>query len=293
MSVVVDLDRVEANIHRFHAGAARHGLAVRAHVKAHRSPPIAARQVAAGAVGVAVHSAKEAELYATRGIDDIVIAWPWRDGWRAERFAALTGRCRLTVHVDTADILAGYRGTGVGIRLDVDTGLHRVGVAPENAVALARAVAATDGVRLDGVTGYRGVESADEVADREQVGRAQAMLLVEVAEAIRADGIPCPVVCAGGTATASGAATVPGVTELCSGVYATYDAGSADIGLCSIDDVAVSVTDPGVLAGCDQPWNPGVVSQVSGDRVLPAHVCPLAKVSASEEWPACVLPDRR
>lgn len=301
MKASLDVDRLDANIRRFQAIATGAGVALRAHVKAHRCPEIARRQVTSGAVGVALHSAREAERYLEQGITDIVVAWPWRDPWRAERFAALAERCRVVVHIDQAELVSAFAGTNVGIRIDVDTGLHRVGVPPDEVVPLARRIDLTDGPWLDGVTGYRGVESAADVDVRDEIGRRNAELLVDVANAVRADGIDCPTVCAGGTATVVGALQVDGVTEICCGIYPTFDAGSASIGLCEPTDVAVWLapdTNEEELSGCDQPWTPGVVTATVDGRLLPAHVCPLAtKVDGyrvgAEHWPACVLPDRR
>src|SRR5690606_34635473 len=165
------------------------------------------------------------------------------------------------------------------------------GARPGHARDLARLVERADHLRLDGVTGYHGVRDEDEAHRRHDIGRAQARLLVEVAETLRRDGHRCRTVCSNGTATASGSLAVRGVTEICSGVYATYDAGMAALGVCRYEDVAIAVTGPpsevaGLVAGCEQPWTGGVVAtghdgspfRPNGSartRVLPAHMCPL------------------
>lgn len=111
------------------------------------------------------------------------------------------------------------------------------------------------GVRFDGVTGYPAPETAAEIRDRDRLGHTYAWQLVAAAEAIRARGIPVPVVAMGGTATAAGASGVDGVTELCAGAYATYDGGLVEVGVCETDQLAVTI-DAGaadLLAGCIQP----------------------------------------
>ncbi|MDQ2941441.1 MAG: DSD1 family PLP-dependent enzyme, partial [Chloroflexota bacterium] len=50
-ALLVDLDRLERNIERMAALARAHGVALRPHVKTHKSVAIAQRQMAAGAVG--------------------------------------------------------------------------------------------------------------------------------------------------------------------------------------------------------------------------------------------------
>ncbi|MFI7513580.1 alanine racemase [Micromonospora echinofusca] len=334
--VTVDLARLDANIARCTGRAAEAGVALRAHVKGHRSPEIAARQVAAGAVGVAVHSAAEAEAYVAVGVTDVTVAWPWRDAWRWSRFARLARHCAVTVHVDHPDAVAGLgaaaeaHGVELGVRIEVDTGLHRVGVDPAAAGELAATIARTGGLRLSGVTGYVGITGPDDARDRVGLGRGRARLLVSVAERIRATGTPCPQVSVGGTPTLGGALDVAGVTEVCAGAYALLDGGLARLGECDAAAVAIAVTTTvtgtdgqalrtdadELLAGADQTWMSGVVltapdgaparpeSVSVGDelRVLPGHVCPVVArrpllhvLDAGEpvaRWQALVLPDR-
>jgi D-serine deaminase-like pyridoxal phosphate-dependent protein len=309
---VVELDpvRIERNIARFHgaAEAAAGGVVgVRAHVKAHRCPEVTRLQLAAGAKGIAVHSAAEAALHVDAGATDVVVAWPWKQEWRAYRFAELARRCRVTVHADTAEMITALgeaavaSGIELGVRIEVDTGRGRVGVPPGGVAGLAELAGATRGVRLDGVTGYHGLSSAEEVARRAELDWEIAGLIVSAAEAVRAAGLECPSVCVGGTPAASTAFTVPGVTEVCAGAYATYDAGMADIGVCGPEDVAVVVHGDAteLLKDCDQPWAPGVTSRrVDASTVQPAHICPIAtRVSSyrvgSAEWSVHCLPDRQ
>lgn len=313
VTATVDLSKVDANLARYTAMAGRAGAGLRAHVKGHRVPEITALQLAAGAVGVSVHSAAEGRAHGLAGARSIVIAWPWRDPWRWIRFAELARDFDVCVHVDDPASVKGIAaaarqaGARLGVRIEVDTGLHRTGVAPEGAVALAKAVAAEADLRLDGVTGYAAITTAEQAARRVQLGREQARLLVAVAGELAAAGLPCPVVSVGGTPTLAGALGVAGVTEVCCGAYALLDSGLAALGVCSLDDVAISVPAQGaqdLLAGGDQVWQPSVVmSPPRGQEVLPAHVCPLVAKRPSlrvlrdnvfvAQWRALVEPDRR
>lgn len=281
--VIVDLPRLDANISRFHQAAAAAGPQVRAHVKAHRTIELAQRQVAAGATGVAVHTASAAVQLAAAGVDDIVLAWPWPDAWRFPLFVAAAIQVpRFALHVDRPEAITGVgaaasaRGTEVGVRIDLR---H----APAEAVlALAKLTVDTPGVRLDGIAGYSPTATTEEIRDRHDVGRRHAQRVVAVAETLRDAGIDCPVVSVGGTPTAPGALDVDGVTEICAGAYATLDGGLAAAGACQADDVALTVaadaTD--LLDGCAQPWDPAVAWLPAAppyqDRLAPAHICPLA-----------------
>lgn len=294
--VLIDLRRLDANLHEFHARAAAAGCRVRAHLKAHRTRELADRQVAAGAVGVAVQTARAARTLAAAGIDDVVLAWPWPEPWRFPLFAEAAAVVpRFAVHVDRTESVTGIgaaataRGVEVGLRIDLR---H---IPPERVVPLAEVVAGTAGVRLDGVTAYQPVETAADLVDRYALGRRCADQAVRAAAAIAEAGIDCPVVCVGGTPTAAGALSVAGVTEVCAGAYATWDGGLARQGVCAPGQVAISVAAdaPELLAGCGQPWEPEVTSVPApapyAGRLLPAHVCPLAATLVRRQLPITVV----
>ena len=280
----LDLSKLDANIARYTTQVNEAGVALRAHIKGHRVPEITARQMKAGAVGVCVHSAAEARAHARAGARDVVVAWLWRDPWRWSLFAELARGCEVSLHVGDPALVPGLAAAAraanvrLGVRIEVDTGLGQSGVAPEEVVALARAIDAEQALWLEGVTGYAAITTAEQAMRRYELGRGNAQLLVQVAGELRQSGLPCPVVSAGGTPTLAGALSVAGVTEVCCGAYALLDAGLAILGECGLDDVAVSLGDgdADLLTGADQVWEPGVtMARVSESIVLPAHICPL------------------
>ena len=73
-ALLVDLDVMETNIARIVAACRAHGVAWRPHSKAHKTPEIAKMQIAAGAIGVTCAKLGEAEVMASAGIRDILIA---------------------------------------------------------------------------------------------------------------------------------------------------------------------------------------------------------------------------
>ncbi|WP_406471252.1 alanine racemase [Streptomyces sp. NBC_01615] len=290
LTAYVDVDRLERNLTRFHALAAAHGPAVRAHVKAHRTVEIARRQLRAGARGIAVNQVAQARSYVAAGITDVVIAHPWRDPWRWRLIAELARDCRVAVHVDSLESVAGLAAAAasadsvVGIRVQLGTGDDITATADDTLVGLARAAAAARSLSLDGITGYQALTTAESAPDREAVGRAAAEYAVRSAGLLRAHGLTFRTVAVGGTPTAEGAMAVEGVTEVCSGAYALQDAGMAAIGVCAPEDVAVSVTaEPGagdaLLDAYPYPWQtPGERMPRPGSgtvHLLPPHVCAL------------------
>src|ERR1700733_10512887 len=75
-ALVIDLDRLEANIARMAEHARRNGIALRPHAKTHKCAAIAKLQIAAGALGICVAKLGEAEALADAGIDSILITSP-------------------------------------------------------------------------------------------------------------------------------------------------------------------------------------------------------------------------
>src|SRR5690554_7818236 len=86
-TVILDLTRLDANLHRLGRAAAARSVAVRAHVKAHRTVKVALRQVAAGAFGVAVQTGHAARRLSSAGVGDVGLSWPWPEPWRFPLFA--------------------------------------------------------------------------------------------------------------------------------------------------------------------------------------------------------------
>ena len=250
-ALVVDLDRMERNIASWQAMADRNGVALRPHIKTHKTPEIAARQLAAGAVGIASAKPTEAEVFAAAGCDDIVIAYPTvgEDKWA--RLARIAADHRLTVNVDSDHQARGLSaaavaaGVSIGVQIEIDTGLHRVGLDPGDPAAVeafARSIDALPGIELDGVTTHRG-KFGERLArmTNAEAGHEEGAILVGLAERLRAGGHPIPNVTAGGSVTGPGVAEVPGVTEVRAGTYVFFDAMQVAAGSARPEDVALSV----------------------------------------------------
>jgi D-serine deaminase-like pyridoxal phosphate-dependent protein len=250
-ALLVDLDRMERNIAAWQAMADRNGVRLRPHIKTHKSPEIALRQIAAGACGIASAKPTEAEVFVAAGCDDVVIAYPTvgRDKWA--RVAGMARRARVTVNVDSdhqargLSAAAGAADVAIRVHIEIDTGLHRVGIAPDDYPAVAefaRLLASLPGIELDGVTTHRG-KFSERLArmSHAEAGHEEGRILVELAERLRADGLPVANVAAGGTITGPGVAEVPGVTEVRAGTYVFYDAMQVGYGAATADDVALSI----------------------------------------------------
>jgi D-serine deaminase-like pyridoxal phosphate-dependent protein len=244
--LVVDLDIVDRNIARLAGEARDRGVALRPHVKTHKSVALARLQLAAGAAGITVGTVGEAEVMAAGGIDDIFIAYPvWAEGARARRLAGLHRAVTLSVGTDSvegAERLAAAVERGdrpLTVLVEIDSGGHRTGLAELADVVRVAGAARSAGLRVGGVFthgghSYRGPDArvpaaADEVAT-----------LGVAAEALREAGHRIERVSAGSTPTGSLAAAGQ-VNEIRPGTYLLGDRQQLVLGAIPPDGLALVV----------------------------------------------------
>jgi D-serine deaminase-like pyridoxal phosphate-dependent protein len=246
--VVIDSAKMERNIVKMANLAKGSGVALRPHVKTHKIPAIARKQVEAGAVGITVAKVSEAEVMANAGIKDIFIAYPLVTEEKIQRAIALRQRTRLIIGVDSLEgarrvsAVAGREEHILEVRLEVDTGLRRTGVPYEKAVELARDVDSLDNLELTGIYTYRGaVLDGSPTLDLKGAGLQEGELMVSLADRIREQGIGVQDVSLGSTPTARHAVGVTGVTEIRPGTYVFYDRMQARMGACPLGDCAAEV----------------------------------------------------
>ncbi len=242
-SLVVDLDRLHANVDRMSALVKSRGLDLRPHAKTHKCLEIAEMQRQAGAVGLTVATLSEAEVFADAGFTDLLVAYPiFPSGTKAERLRRLLDKSNLHVGVDNpagaAAIAQAARGRPVPVVLEVDSGQHRTGVAPSDVVRLGERCASL-GLQVSGVFTHGGHSYRDPDAPH-QAALDEGAALAAAAEELRGAGFDVTIVSAGSTPT-SGVARPEQVTEERPGSYVFYDRQQLALGACTSDDLALSV----------------------------------------------------
>jgi D-serine deaminase-like pyridoxal phosphate-dependent protein len=224
-NLCLDLDRFEANLSAMARMIAAHHKQWRPHSKCHKSPEIARRQMSAGAIGVTCAKVSEAEVFASAGVRDILIAHMPVGATRVDRITDLCKSADIIVtcdHYAQAEPLANAcvrKGVCCRVLVDINIGMNRTGVAPgRDAIELARAVDRLSGLKLAGVMGYEGhamplmEDDAKQRLVRESLG-----LLEQSRDQFLQAGLCCDIVSAGGTGSLSYAAECVGITELQSG----------------------------------------------------------------------------
>lgn len=245
--LVIDRARLDANIRAMAEAMSAAGVALRPHFKTSKMVEVARRQLAAGAVGFTCATPAEVEALLDAGIADLFWANAPATPAKARFAAEANRRGRVIVGLDSAALAslvsaaAVAAGVDVPVRIEVDTGLRRTGVAAGDALALARAVDGLPGLVLDGLYMHEG-QLASVPGDHEArvaAGRLASEALVGVAEHLRAAGVRVDTVSVGSTPGWDSAPFVPGVTEARPGTYVFFDAnqwrlGSAEPAQCAL-----------------------------------------------------------
>ncbi|XYH93499.1 DSD1 family PLP-dependent enzyme [Sorangium sp. So ce1128] len=249
-ALVLDRARLDRNLRRMRERLAQKGVRLRPHVKTAKSIDVVRRALEGQFGGITVSTLKEAEQFFRHGITDILYAVGVAPG-KLDHVARLRkAGADVTVLLDSVDAARAVveRGAEAGIELpaliEVDSDGHRAGVRPGDPalVEIGRALCAGRGARLRGVMTHAGDSyrcgSVDAIRAMAEQERAAA---VRCADDLRRAGLPCEVVSVGSTPTATYAEDLSGVTEVRAGVYMFFDLVMAGLGVCSLDDIALSV----------------------------------------------------
>ena len=260
-AALIDTARMQHNIERMQSRMDALGVKFRPHVKTTKCLPVARAQIAAGAQGITVSTLKEAERFFADGVTDILYAVGMVPTKLPQALALLRAGCKLTLLTDnlaSAQAIAAFgraQGQVFDVMIEIDTDGHRSGVKPEDDALLAIAEGLQGGARLAGVLTHAGSsyelstpEALEALAEVERAG------CVRAAERLRAAGFACPVVSVGSTPTALAARHLEGVTEVRAGVYVLFDLVMANVGVCTTDDVALSVLTTVIGHQPDKGW---------------------------------------
>jgi D-serine deaminase-like pyridoxal phosphate-dependent protein len=261
--LLLDEERMTHNITRLKTRLSRLGVSLNPHVKTAKCIEIARRLAEHPQGPCTVSTLEEAEHLAAAGFRKILYAVGIVPN-KLPRVVALRKRgIDIAVLVDSPEqaraVTASSRAESSPIAtfIEIDSDGHRSGVHPENRellLAIAREIH-TSGAELRGVLTHagesyscRGKEALEAMAEQER------SRVVAAATVLRSAGLPCPVVSAGSTPTAHFARDLGGVTEMRAGVFVFFDLVMAGIGVCTLDDIALSVLATVIGHQHDRGW---------------------------------------
>jgi D-serine deaminase-like pyridoxal phosphate-dependent protein len=275
-ALLVDLDRLEANLDRAAAGARATDLKLRPHTKTHKTPQIAQLQLARGAEGITVAKIGEAEVMAEAGIDDIFIAHQIVGPQKIERLLALAQRVKISVGVDSREAAAplsmafAQQGIRLPVLIEVDVGLRRCGVPPQAAPDLARQINLLPGLDLIGIFTYPGqvyaARNENEVAG---IAAYECRVMAELTQQLTPIADISRRISGGSTPTAPHYTAECGLTEIRPGSYVFNDRTQVDRWAAQPDGCALTV-----LATVVSTPEPGRAVLDAGSKSLSSDTAP-------------------
>lgn len=260
--LIIDTLRMERNIARLRDRLAPMGVPLRPHLKTAKSIEVAVRTMTSPQGPATVSTLKEAEFFASAGVRDIIYAVGITPCKLKKVVELRQSGVDLAVILDTVEqaeaVALASRTDGLAIPalIEIDCDGHRSGVPPQDSerlLSIGRAI--MQGGQLRGVLTHAGGSyAARGTTALQQAAETERRSVVDAANILRDAGLPCPVVSVGSTPTAHYAADLSGVTEVRAGVFVFFDLVMAGIGICEIDDIAMSVLATVIGHQRDKGW---------------------------------------
>jgi D-serine deaminase-like pyridoxal phosphate-dependent protein len=246
-AILIDLDILERNLERMAAYTAATGVSLRPHIKTHKIPELALKQVALGAIGIAAAKPGEAAVMSAGGLRDIFIAYPIVSPRKADSLLALSDATRISISVDSAEAAeclaraAAARSYDLPILVEIDVGFGRCGVqSPEAAVALAHQIEKLPSAHFGGLMFYPGHMMVPPAQQNEILPKVNA-IVERTYEALIHAGLPVKIVSGGSTPMALRSKEFSHLTEIRPGMYPLNDRNLVSGGFATLDDCALSV----------------------------------------------------
>jgi D-serine deaminase-like pyridoxal phosphate-dependent protein len=227
-----------------------HNVRLRPHLKTAKSAEIAALATSGQFGGITVSTLAEARYFVEQGYRDITYAVGIVPSKLDEVAELQKLGAQITLLTDNLDVVptasdrAAASNTVFRMLIEIDTGGGRAGLPADSSelLDLGRAIDAAPGLSLEGVLTHAGhsyhCKRADEVR---QVAEAERLGITLAARRLRELGLPCREISAGSTPTAVLAERLDGVTEMRPGAYVFFDLDQVGIGVCTLEDIAVTV----------------------------------------------------
>ena len=261
-AALIDEACMTHNIARMQSRMTALGVRFRPHVKTSKCIEVARRQRDAGARGITVSTLKEAEQFYEAGFDDILYGVTLAPHRIEQALALLHRGCNLQLVVDSIEagkaLLTRARQAKqqphVLIEIDVDG--HRSGIQPDAPllIELARLLHEGGLTRLGVMTHAGSSYDYHTETDLIAIAEQERSRCVQAAQRLRAAGLPCTEVSVGSTPTALSALSLDGVTEVRAGVYVFFDLVMTGVGVCSADDIALSVLTTVIGHQAERGW---------------------------------------
>jgi D-serine deaminase-like pyridoxal phosphate-dependent protein len=248
-AILIDLDRVEQNLHFMQQKADQFKVALRPHVKTHKIPELALRQLSLGAQGICASKVSEAEVMARAGISDIFIANQVVTDSKLERLLKFDRRCRISIGLDSLEgarrLSAVYAPADrkIDVLIEINSGLNRCGVLQGSAaVEFCHAIRSLPGLRFKGIFTHAGhVYGQNCLENVKNVSRSESLIMRDTAQVLQAAGVKPEIVSVGSTPTMRIWEGEASVNEIRPGNYIFLDAIQVALGVAKLEECALTV----------------------------------------------------
>src|SRR5438105_7880494 len=245
-ALLLEAEKLERNCRAMRSRIAKHGVKLRPHVKTVKNIEATRLALDAQSGPITVSTVREAEYFFDHGFRDILYAVGMVPA-KVPRLAGLVRKgARVSVILDSVEAAKAHvaasakADVSIPALIEIDSDGHRAGVRPSDARLIE--IGAALGASLAGVMTHAGDSyNCDSVAAIRDIAERERSAVVEAARRLREAGHACAVVSVGSTPTATFAESFAGVTEVRIGVYMFQDLVMAGLGVCAVDDIAISV----------------------------------------------------
>ena len=226
------------------------GVSLRPHIKTAKSVEVARLIMHGGSGPITVSTLREAEYFFAGGFADILYAVSVVPGKLDRVRGLMNAGCDLKLILDdaatAAEVANAGRETGATFKvlIEIDCDGHRAGLRPDDpaVTALAKSIHESDGIEFLGLMTHAGDSYSSRTTDEIRGHAAREVLsIVSAAGRIAAQGIPVPIRSVGSTPTASFVDDLSGISEVRAGVYVFQDLVMVGLGVCKLNDIAMSV----------------------------------------------------
>lgn len=286
-ALLIDIAVMERNLHRMADYAQQNQLRLRPHTKTHKIPALGKRQMELGAVGLTVAKVGEAEVMAD-ATQDLLVAYPTVGRTKLDRLLRLPAP-GITMSLDSLEVAQGLSEAAVAahravdVLVEIDAGLHRVGVRPEMAGDLAAGVTSLPALRFAGIAFYPGQIKMLDAAGLAEIERVRERVEAAIASC-QARGLECGIISAGSTPTWAQSTGYGRVNEIRPGTYIFNDRNTVNAGACRWEDCAASILVTVVSTAVDgQAIIDGGSKTFSSDRLSNSTEVTFGKVAGADQ----------
>ncbi|EPJ48463.1 MAG: alanine racemase domain-containing protein [Osedax symbiont Rs2] len=259
--LALDIDKMDKNVARLATKLNNLGAAIRPHLKTVKSIDASERILENKSAGATVSTLKEAEELAAAGFSNLLYA-VGIDPSKLPRVIALRQQgVDISILLDSefqahAVVQACINADiDIAVLIEIDCDGHRGGILADDPKLLQIAAILKPRQLLRGGLNHAG-EAYNFNCHEDLVACAENERATAVAAAnnLRKAGFNCPVISIGSSPTAHFSQNLSGVTEVRAGVYVFFDLVMAGIGVCQIEDIALSVVTTVIGHREDKGW---------------------------------------